>query len=80
MTHDEVLLRFKEVFCKLFDVDESQIDDETTASDIEGWDSLKHIVLISEIEKEFKVKLSMKDVVVANNVGDMVLFIQKELQ
>ena len=41
------------------------------ADDIEDWDSLTHITLISAIEEEFGMKFSMKEVVGMNNVGEL---------
>ena len=49
-------------------------------SDIEGWDSLMHISLISAVEDEFDIKFSMKEVVNMENVGEMADIIVRELE
>ena len=46
-------------------------------TDIEDWDSLTHITLISEVESAFGMKFSMKDVLEMKNVGEMVEIIEK---
>lgn len=71
MTRDEILEKVTEIFRDVFDDDSIVITDETTAADIEDWDSLTHITLISEIEDEFDFKFSMKDVLGMKNVGEM---------
>jgi acyl carrier protein len=55
------------------------LGEETTADDIEGWDSLRHITLISAIEDEFDVEFEMKDIVGLKNVGELVDVITREL-
>lgn len=59
------------IFQQVFDDDTIQIFPETTANDIEGWDSLSHINLILAIEKHFKIKFSQKELLHFRCVGDM---------
>jgi acyl carrier protein len=66
------------VFRDVFDDPSLQISESTTASDIEGWDSLTHISLIVQVEKEFKIKLSTGDVRNLKNVGDFIALIAKK--
>ena len=40
----------------------------------EGWDSFNGLLLATELEKEFKVKFTMEDIVSIKNVGDIKLF------
>ena len=54
------------------DDDSITVNAETTADDIEDWDSLEHINLVSAVEKEFGVKFTMAQVVGMKNVGEMV--------
>lgn len=74
MTREEVYARLKDVFVDVFDR-EVQLSDNTTAADVDGWDSLTHITLIGTVEDEFDLKFPMKDVVHMKNVGDMVTLI-----
>lgn len=66
----EIYERLNKVFTDVFDEDIT-VTAETTAEDIEDWDSLTHITLISAIEDEFRMKFSMKEVVGMNNVGEL---------
>ncbi len=67
---NEIYARLNQVFADVFDEDVT-VDASTTADDIEDWDSLTHITLISAIEEEFGMKFSMKEVVGMNNVGEL---------
>ncbi|MCR5761414.1 MAG: acyl carrier protein [Sphaerochaetaceae bacterium] len=71
MTKDEVFNKLNEIFRDVFDDESIIVNDSTTAKDIEGWDSLMHITLISEIEDCFNIRFAMKDVTNMKNVGDM---------
>ena len=69
---EEIFAKLTEVFRDVFDDDSIIIADETTAADIDAWDSLMHITLIGVIEDEFKIKFPMKDIVSMKNVGALV--------
>ena len=76
MTRQEIFEKLNEVFSDVFD-EEITVTPETTSSDIEEWDSLTHITLISEVEETFGMKFSMKDVLGMKNVGEMADIIEK---
>ena len=76
MTRQEIFEKLNEVFSDVFD-EEITVTPETTSSDIEEWDSLTHITLISEVEDAFGIKFSMKDVLGMKNVGEMADIIEK---
>ena len=71
MTRQEIFEKLNEVFSDVFDEDIT-VTPETTSADIDEWDSLTHITLISEVEDTFGIKFSMKDVLGMENVGEMV--------
>ena len=72
MTSESIYERLNKVFQDVFDDDTIMVNAETTADDIEDWDSLEHINLVSAVEKEFGVKFTMAQVVGMKNVGEMV--------
>ena len=53
--------------------------DETTANDIEDWDSLEHINLVVAVEKKFNIKFNMGEVNNMKNVGEMADIILKRV-
>lgn len=79
MERNEIFERLNGVFRDVFDDDSITVTDSTAASDIEDWDSLTHITLLSAVEDEFGISFNMKDVVKMQNVGDMADIIQKEI-
>lgn len=71
MTREEILAKVNDIFHDVFDDDDIVVVESTTSEDVEDWDSLMHITLISEIESEFGFKFQMKDVVGMKDVGEM---------
>lgn len=72
MERNEVLDRVQEVFRDVLDDDEIVLTDQTTADDVEDWDSLSHIQLIVAIEKAFHIKFTSKEILSWKNVGELV--------
>ena len=72
MTETEIIPRLTEVFRTVFDDDEIVITRDTVADDIEDWDSLEHIRLVSAVEREFKIKFNMREVSTMKDVGEMI--------
>lgn len=79
MTRETVYEKLNGVFRDVFDDEEIEVNDSTTADDIEDWDSLEHINLIAAIEQEFGIKFSMGQVVTMKNVGEMVDIILSQI-
>lgn len=72
MTREDVYERLVSVFRDVLDDDAIELNDNTVADDVEGWDSFEHINLISGVEEEFSFKIPMGKVVTMKNVGEMV--------
>ena len=76
----ETTERLQEVFRDVFDDDDIVISNETTAEDIESWDSLTHVQLIVAVEKEFSVKFYTVEVMKLKNVGEFIELINKKVR
>ena len=72
MSRDEIYSKLTDIFRDIFDDDSIELNDATTANDIEDWDSLEQINIIGSCEMEFGIKFNMKEVVDLHNVGEMV--------
>lgn len=72
MNKEKVLEKINDVFKEIFDDETLEVDENTTANDVEGWDSLTHINIIASVEKEFNIDFSTKEVISMKNIGDMV--------
>ena len=79
MNKEEIYMKLNEVFRDVFDDETIVVNENTTADDIEDWDSLEHINLLAAIEQEFGMKFSMGQVVTMKNVGEMALIIQNSI-
>lgn len=75
---EKILLDIQNIFRDVFDDDELVLSRETCAADIEDWDSLAQMNLVSAIEKHFNIKFKIDEVVILKNVGDMVDLIVKK--
>ena len=80
MSREEVFERLNVVFRDVFDDEDITVNDQTTANDIEDWDSLEHINLMAAVESEFGIKFSMGQVVTMKNVGEMADIILQKVQ
>lgn len=72
----KILARLNEVFQEVFDDEDLTVSRETTAPDVEGWDSLMHVRLVINVEKAFGVRFSSTEVAALKNVGDLVDLIE----
>ena len=71
MTEQAILEAVQEIFRDNFDDDTLEINRATCADDIEDWDSLEQINLLTAIEKKFNIKFKLADVRNLKNVGDL---------
>lgn len=76
---DELVARVRDIMADVFDLDDLDITRETTAEDIEEWDSLSHIRLVVAIERAFGIKFSNSEIEGLANVGELVDVIQQKL-
>ena len=72
MTRNEVFSGIQDIFRDIFDADDLVISNTTNSDEIEDWDSLNHINLVSAIEKEFKIKFALGELMTLKDVGAMV--------
>lgn len=75
MNREEILEKINEVFRDSFDREDLVIREETTAADVEGWDSLKHLSLLEAVEDEFDMRFTMAEVSGMKNIGEMISII-----
>jgi acyl carrier protein len=78
MEQNEILAEVQDIFREELDNEEIVITPETTANDVDDWDSLTHIQLIVAIEKKFKIKFTSKEILSWKNVAEMIESIAKK--
>ena len=70
--------KLEEIIANIFELDPSQIKMEMTPADIETWDSLSQLNLISAIEKEFQIKLEIDEIFTVMKIGDIYDLLSKK--
>jgi acyl carrier protein len=66
-----------EIVAELFDLDPAAVDDALTPEDVELWDSMNHLRLVSAVEEEFQIKLSMQEIESIHNLGALRALIEQ---
>lgn len=80
MNREEILKNTQVVFQDVFMDNSLLIHPETVAGDIEMWDSLTHIELISAIELKFNIHFTFREIMNFKTVSDMLSCIEQHIQ
>ena len=80
MERSEIFKKVNEIFCDEVDNEDIVLNDDTTADDVEEWDSLSHVQLIVAIEKAFGIKFTSNEILSWSNVGQLVDSIENRLK
>ena len=75
----EVLDKLTIIFRTIFSNNLLVLTDRLSANDVENWDSLTHMLLITEIENSFSIKFKLRELNKMRKVGDMVEIILSKL-
>jgi acyl carrier protein len=78
MNRAEVISRLQEIFDELF-LDEVRVTPELSAKDVEEWDSLMHISLVTAVENRFQVRFRVGEVEATKNVGEFAELIVRRM-
>jgi acyl carrier protein len=76
MTREEIFNRIKVISKRIFG-EEIHITEATTSADVDKWDSMNHVLLITSIEKEFGVSFDLMEIIGITRFGDFVDLIEK---
>lgn len=80
MDKEQIMSKLTALFQELFEDDDIVLTEQTTAKDIDDWDSLAHLELISTVETEFKIRFTLGEINSFANVGEMCGCIMKHLE
>lgn len=75
MDRKELIERLNPIFRDVLELDDLELNESDTCETVEGWDSLAHILLISEIEEEFSIKIPMAEIQKMKSLSNMLDFI-----
>lgn len=73
-----VLQELTELFRDLFDDESLELNDDTTADQVEGWDSQMHVMLIVAAEQRFGIEFRTAELESLRNVGQFVQLIESK--
>ena len=78
---DEAAIKEKvrKVFLDVFGMDGSKFHYGMTGDDIKEWDSLSHMNLVSELEKEFGLSMEIDDISEMDSVKKVIEVVEKKL-
>lgn len=79
MTENELLAQLSLIFTDVIDEGDVHLIMDTTADDVEGWDSLNHVQIIAAIERKFGFRFSLNEIQLFKNVGDLVRGINEKM-
>ncbi len=79
MNKEEILNKIRKSFTKILEHSNFELNDNTTADDIDGWESATHIMIITDIEETFNIKFKLMDLMSMENIGDLVKSIKSEI-
>ncbi len=72
MDRNDVLVKLQEIIGSAVDNEDIELNDNTVATDIEGWDSIAQVIIMGEIQNEFGVKFTSSEINNFVNVGELV--------
>jgi acyl carrier protein len=72
MNAGDILKQVNAIFIDILDNGQIVLKPDTTADDIEEWDSLTHIQLVVAVEKHFKIRFTSKEIQSWKNIGEMI--------
>lgn len=72
MSREDILEKIIEICADIFDDDSIELTEESSAEEIEAWDSLAQLNIVSDIEDEFDISLSIEVVSKAKTIGELV--------
>jgi acyl carrier protein len=79
MDKNSIKQKMSEVLKDILGHSNFEIHDELTALDVDGWDSLSHMMIITKIEEAFNIKFKLRDLNKLKNMGSLIEVIQSKI-
>jgi len=80
MERKEIVERLTIIFREVFGDSSLILNDEMTTNDVEKWDSLTHMLMISTVEEKFGIRFKLKELNKLKMVGDIITVLVEKLQ
>ncbi|NVN89336.1 MAG: acyl carrier protein [Desulfuromonadales bacterium] len=75
----DILAELNPIFREVFDDETIVVSRQSTADDIDAWDSLSHMNMVMAVEIKFKIRFALGELPGLKNVGDLADLIAKKL-
>jgi acyl carrier protein len=75
----DMLAELTPIFHEVFDDDSIVITRQTTANDVDAWDSLSHMNMVMAVEVKFGIRFALGELQTLKNVGDLIDLTEKKL-
>lgn len=62
MNREKALITIQEILIDILDTEDVFIEENSSAEDFDGWDSLAHINIVTQVEEEFEVKFTLDEI------------------
>lgn len=79
MDRSDILLHIQTIAQQVIKNPKILLSEEMTSKDVEGWDSLADVAITEEIKKHFAVKVSLREMVSWDSIGDIIDCIEKKI-
>lgn len=79
MNRPEIFEKIVEICKDVFENDELALTEASSSEDVEEWDSLTHLSIISDIEDEFGISFTLDEITNSGNLGELVTAVEKHL-
>jgi acyl carrier protein len=80
MGREKIIDKLTTIFRTIFNDDTIILRNEMTVNDVGNWDSLSHMLMITEVENVFSIKFKLKELNKLKNVGTLIELIEFKLQ
>jgi acyl carrier protein len=70
--------RLKNVILKVLRLEDFSLNDDTTAAEVPGWDSLTHVAILTAVEQEFAIRFRSMEVIRLRNVGELQALVDRK--
>ena len=79
MKRDEIIERLTSIFRTVFNNPELELNNDMTAEDVETWDSLTNMIMITQVEDSFGIKFKLRELNKLKKVGDLVEIVESRV-
>jgi acyl carrier protein len=79
MEKEQITSAIRDILTRVLKHEKFEMNDLLTTTDVAGWDSLSHMVIIAEIEKHFKVRFKLKEINGLTNMGSLIALVKEKV-